>query len=378
MIPVNIMGLQIKNPIILAAGPWSRGYDKIKKAFDMGAGAVVTESIVSEPYPLISPCLAYDGYGVQNSRMYSGLNLEAWQKELTAACKDKRKYGDRILIANIMASTPSEIGYLAHKIEKTGVDAIELGLSCPVGEGSKIVSCNEDKVYEFTKEAVKSVSIPVIVKLSQDMMRLPELVLKAEEAGASALSAIDTVRCILGVDIKTGMPVLPAYGGYSGAPIRPIGLAVTAGIAQSTSLPLIGIGGIGNFENLLEYIMLGACAGQIGTEVLIRGYDVIAEIAKDLEKWSKETAIKDWDEIRGCALKGLKSFEEIKEEPKAANLTVSCTNVDCSKCIICCLENAISFDKTLGNALTINRKACTGCGMCIGICPEKKIEINWK
>lgn len=141
-----------------------------------------------------------------------------------------------------------------------------------------------------------------------------------EKQGASGISGIDTLRCILKIDIESGKPDLPTYGGYSGAPIRPIGLATIASIAQCTDLPVIGMGGIENYENLIEYIMAGASAGGIGTAILLHGYDVVTQTIQHLETWMQAHSIKSIEEIRGRALPELYSFEEIKRDMKQVKL----------------------------------------------------------
>jgi dihydroorotate dehydrogenase len=115
-------------------------------------------------------------------------------------------------------------------------------------------------------------------------------------------------------------PTLSTYGGYSGPPIRPLGLASVATIAQAVDIPIAGIGGIENYKNALEYIMLGASAVEIGTAVMIHGFERITEIVRDLEQWADSKGIKEVKAIRGVALKNLKSFEEIKIEPVVSRI----------------------------------------------------------
>ena len=254
MITIDAMGLKLKNPIIVSAGPWTRGHKKIIEALKSGAAAVVTESIVSEPYPDVSPRYAFDGNGLQNIRMYSGLDMEGWLEEFRILRENDRFGQDGLIIANIMASTPSELSYVAGKFEKAGADALELGLACPMGEGQEIIAGDAEKVYNFTKAVVDSVNIPVMVKLTQSTSNLSDVVDALKRAGASGVTGIDTIRCILGIDTDTGKPILPTYGGYSGGPIRPIGLAMIAGMAQSTELPIFAIGGIENYKHALAEV----------------------------------------------------------------------------------------------------------------------------
>lgn len=371
----NAMGLELASPVIIASGPWTRGRERMKKALALGAGAIITESIVSEAYPDFTPRYDYSitNGGVENIRLYSGIELEKWIEDLTYIFENNRFGSETKLIASIIGSSPSETVFLAKKIEKTGVDGIELGLACPMGEGPEIVAGDPAKVYAYAKAVVEAVSIPVSVKLSASTGNLPLVVNACAKAGVSGISAIDTIRCILNIDIESGKPGLPTYGGYSGAPIRPIGLSAVAGIAQCTGLPIIGIGGIRSAENAIEYIMAGADAVGIGSEILISGYEVISEISAGMDKWFEEKSFNAIDDIRGSALKHLKSFEEIKKENVRARIDSDCKDGSCRKCMRGCLDEAITFE----NKIMIDREKCTGCGLCVNKCPQRHIRLDW-
>lgn len=363
------MGLRLRNPVIVAAGPWSRNGDMISKAILAGAGAVVTETIVNEVNVDVRPRIAYDGSGVQNIRLYSDILLEAWESEIRTA-----KTAGGVVIASICAQTPSEVAYIARKLEKAGVDAVELGLASPMGEGMEVLAASPEFVFEMTSEVVRSVDLPVMVKLSQNATNMAKVAHAAEKAGAGAISAIDTVRCILGVDIEKGAPLLPTYGGLSGAPIRPLGLASVATIAQSTRLPVCGIGGIENAHHALEYLMLGASAVQVGTAVMLHGFPVIGEILRGLEDWMAAHGIQDLAQIRGQALRGLKSFDEIKVEPKVVRLKEPCGRMECLACQSACVYEAIRGE---AGQVVSDSARCKGCGLCCDVCPEKILELSW-
>ena len=366
----DFMGLKLKNPIIIAAGPWSRNGDMVRRAFQAGAGAVVTETIVSELNPDVRPRLAYDGRGVQNIRLYSDMLIEEWEREMIIA-----KSEGGVVIASVCAQTPSEIKYLAQKMERIGADAIELGVASPMGEGVEVIASSPERVYELTKAVVESVKIPVMVKLSQNVSNIARIARAAEKAGAHGISAIDTVRCIIGVDVSTGKPMLATYGGYSGAPIKPLGLASVATIAQSVKIPVCGIGGISTADNVLEYMMLGATTVQIGTAVMIEGYGIIEKILADLEKWQRERKRTSLSEIRGIALQELKAFDEIALEPKTAkDPGKDCSDPDCRKCMDCCVYDAIV---KMDGRIRIDQGLCRGCGLCVDLCPDGIIELKW-
>lgn len=366
---VDFMGLKLKNPIIVAAGPWSRNGEMINKAIMAGAGAVVTETIVNEVNIDVRPRVAFHNGGVQNIRLYSDILLEEWEREIDIA-----KRHDAIVIASVCAQTSSEISYIAGKMEKVGVDAIELGLASPMGEGLEVMAASAEKIYEMTRKVVNSVDIPVMVKLSQNVTNMSKVACAVERAGGSAISAIDTVRCILGVDIRKRKPLLPTYGGYSGPPIKPLGLASVATIAQSTKLPVCGIGGIETYENVLEYIMLGASVIQMGTALMMNGFGHIEKVEKDLEAWMKENGIENLSEIRGAALTDIKSFDEIRVEPKVSRLNETCERIDCVKCVKGCVYEAISI---VNGRVSLEDHKCRGCGLCCDVCPDRVLELIW-
>lgn len=367
----NFLGLSLKNPIMVAAGPWSRDGEGIRKSLAAGAGAVVTETIVSDPSMDVRPRIAYDGLGAQNIRLYSDVQIEGWEREMDIA-----KSGGGVVIANVSAHTPSELAYLAVKMEKYGADGIELGLSSPMGEGLEVATSDPEEVYKMTRYVVENVKIPVMVKLSQNVTNLSKVAQEVQRAGGSAVSAINAIRCILGVNIEDREPLLPTYGGYSGRPIKPLGLASVASIAQTVDIPICGIGGIDSYVSALEYILLGASAVQIGTAMMINGRGYISKIVEDIGNWGSKNGISDVKEIRGEALKKLKSFEEIKIEPLTChvNNSISCIE-NCRICIDACTYGALSMSEE--GEISADIKECTGCGLCTFVCPVKKLRLDW-
>lgn len=366
----NFLGLDLKNPVIIAAGPWNRDGQSIKKCLESGAAAAVTETIVTDAISDVCPKIAFNGSGAENIRLYSDIQVEGWKEELKIA----KSSGGKV-IASITAHTPSEMAYLAVKLEKFGADAIEINLSAPMGESLEVTASDSQCVYEMSKAVVKSVKIPVMSKLSQNTTNISAVARAAKMGGCMAVSAINTIRCILGVDIETMKPCLSTYGGYSGVPIRPIGLASVAAIAQAVDIPICGVGGIESYKNVLEYISLGASAVQIGTAVMLNGTGIIEKIIKDLENWEKTKGIDNINMIKGKALDNLKALEEIRFEPNIcrSDNSKSCEE-GCAKCVSSCIYSAIEKSK---EGVKINEKLCTGCGLCNFICPRAKLKLIW-
>lgn len=366
----NFLGLQLKSPIMVAAGPWNRDGENIRDSLATGAGAVITETIVSEPIMDVKPRISYNGVGAENIRLYSDVPIEGWEREMEIA---KSRGG--IVIASVSAHTPSELAYLAVKMEKFGADGIELGISTPMGEDLEVIASDPEEVYNLTRCVVENVKIPVMVKLSQSSTNISRVAKEVKRAGGAGVSAINAIRCILGVDIEKRKPFLPTYGGYSGPPIRPLGLASVATLAQTVDIPVCGIGGIESYRNALEYIMLGASAVQVGTALMLGGRGRISEIVNDLDRWGEENNILDVKEIKGKALEKLKSFEEIKIEPLTCHVQKEDCEPGCHRCVDACMYHAIV--KIEEKQVQIKENNCTGCGLCTFICPAGKLSLSW-
>lgn len=368
MLETNYLGLKLANPVMIAAGPWNRDGKGIKESLEAGAGAAVTESIVSDTLLDVRPRISCDDKGAQNIRLYSDIQIEGWEREMEIA-----KSGGGVVIASVSGHTSSEVAYLASKLERFGADAIELSVSNPAVESLEVVASHADVVYEMTKEIVSAVKIPVIAKLSQNTTNISKVAKAVKDAGGSGVTAINTVRGILGVDIENAVPMLSTYGGISGEYIRPLGLASVATIAQTVNIPICGVGGINSYRHVLEYIMLGASAVQIGTAVMLEGREVIRKIVQELEIWAQNHNINSLLELKDKALENLKSFEEMRFEPAVSHSSGVPCGENCDKCISACMYQAISRK---GGQISVDRTRCTGCGLCTFICPANKLKLD--
>ncbi|MBQ6496888.1 MAG: tRNA-dihydrouridine synthase [Firmicutes bacterium] len=369
MLKTDFLGIKLDNPVIVAAGPWNRDGNSIKASLASGAGAVVTESIVSDAIMDVRPRIAADSMGAQNIRLYSDIQIEGWEREMNIAKSD-----GGVVIASISGHSPSEVAYMASKMEKFGADGIELSVSNPAVESLEVVASDADTIYEMTKAVVSAVTIPVTVKLSQNTTNIAKVAKAVKAADGSGVTAINTVRGILGVDTDTAKPTLSTYGGISGEYIRPLGLASVATIAQTVDIPISGVGGISTAKHALEYMMLGASVVQIGTAFVTEGYDIIRKIVQELEIWGQDHNLKNISEIKGKALDNLKSFEEMKYEPSVSIVNGTLCTENCSKCIDLCLYGAVT--RTSGK-INVDRGKCTGCGLCTSICPANKLKLGW-
>jgi dihydroorotate dehydrogenase (NAD+) catalytic subunit len=212
------------------------------------------------------------------------------------------KGGSIPIIASVFGGTPPEFAYVASEMEKAGVDAVELNVSCPHAELA-FIGQSRELVSETVKEVKKAVKVPVFVKLNPNVTDIVEIAESAEKAGADGITAINTIRA-MAIDINTCKPVLSnRIGGLSGEALRPIAVRCVYEIYQNVKIPIIAAGGIFHWTHAIEHMLAGATAVQIGTG-LIKGLQIFQEICAGIRKYLKEKGYQNIQDIVGIAHKG--------------------------------------------------------------------------
>jgi len=379
-ISVDFAGVHLENPIILSSGGPGWDGEHLKRAGLAGAGALIPKSIGPPARWLHHPRVGRMGlfragktpYGMINLELFSTLPAENWlEKELRTAAE-----GGAPIIASVVADpNPSNTQKVASRVVRTGyVAMVEINVSCPMP--AEKVGMHIGRDPKLTAEQVKAVKeaidVPVTVKLSPNFAYIGEIAKAAEKAGADAISATNSVQALYGVDIETGKLILPAFGGYSGPAIKPITLRCVAQAAQAVNIPISGIGGISNWRDVVEYIMVGATTVQTCTAIMWRGLKVFKQLSDGLRSFMERKGYKKIEDFRGIALRYLTTVEEMAtREPMHATV-----NKDlCNGCKIC--ETVCSYDaiKMVENKAVSDPKKCDGCGLCKAWCPTEAIEL---
>lgn len=277
---VRCAGVSLRNPFLLASGIWGESGESLAGAWRAGAGGVITKSIgsVTRPgYP--NPTVeTYGGWGLLNAMGLPNPGIEEYPQEIAIA-----RTAGAVVVGSVFGGDPEEFARLAVRMAATGVVALELNLSCPHAEGfGTEVGGTPDDVERIVRAVTKEVKIPVIAKITPNTNDAAGLAWAAERGGAAAVSAINTLRAIA-IDVHLRRPVLShGVGGLSGPAIKPVGLACVWQIFNKVSIPVIGVGGIATAQDALEYIMAGACALEVGTQVTFEGIGVFGRLARDL------------------------------------------------------------------------------------------------
>jgi dihydroorotate dehydrogenase (NAD+) catalytic subunit len=296
---VRVGPVALRNPFLLASGIWGESGASLAGAWNAGAGGVITKSIGSAPrlgYP--NPTVEeYGGWGMLNAMGLPNPGIEEYPKEVAVA-----QNAGATVIGSVFGGDADEFARLALKMEATGVAALELNLSCPHAEGfGTEVGSEPAEVEEIVRAVVRSVRIPVIAKITPNTPDPAALAVAAERAGASAVSAINTVRA-LAIDANLHRPVLAhGLGGLSGPAIKPVGLACVWQIYRRVSVPIIGVGGISTAEDAVEYVMAGARALEVGTAVARVGVGIFAQLVDGLSRRLDELGYRSVAEAVGAA-----------------------------------------------------------------------------
>lgn len=280
---VDITGIRLKNPTILASGILGVTRASLGFVVRNGAGAVTIKSISSEEragHP--GPNLIRYEAGMLNAVGYSNPGVEEAAKEF-ADLSDV----DAPVIASIIGTTAEDFVRVAEKLLPGQFAAVEIPLSCPhtPGFGTMAGQQTPEATYAITKAVCGATDLPVWVKLSPNSQSIGEVAKAAQEAGAAAITAVNTMGPGMILDPASRAPLLGfGRGGVSGAALRPIAVQAVYDIAEAVDLPIIGTGGVETGRDAYEMLLAGASAVGVGTAVLTRGVDAFRIIASELSE----------------------------------------------------------------------------------------------
>lgn len=295
---IKIGTLELKNPITLASGTCGYGEEINENFYPLSkVGAIFTKGISLEPWdgnPM--PRVIETASGMINAIGLQNIGLKKFIDEKLPYLK---KTGAMIIV-NILGRTIEEYVDIAQGLDNTGsVHAIELNISCPnVNAGGAQFGTNAKLAAKVTSQVKKKIKLPLIVKLSPNVTDIAEIGLAVEEGGADAISAINTLTA-MAVDIKSRRPILAnRVGGLSGPAIKPVALRMVWEICQRVKIPVIGAGGISSVQDVIEFLLVGASAVQVGTATFIDP-GIGGRLVGELEKYCCKNGIKSIKEIIG-------------------------------------------------------------------------------
>lgn len=293
---VSLNGVEFKNPVIAASGTFGFGREYGEYFPLSKLGGISTTGLTLHKKGGNKGIRIYETTGgLLNSIGLQNLGVDNFIKEELPFIKKQ----DTVILANVGGSTIEEYIESIEKLNKTNIDMVELNISCPnVKEGGAAFGIKSDIAYKVVSEVRKVCKKPLIVKLSPNAENIVHMAESCAKAGADGLSLVNTFSG-MAVDIHNRKPVFKnTIAGLSGPCIKPIALRMVYQVSKAVDIPVLGIGGIVDYKDAIEFIMAGAHAIQVGSGNFIKP-DICLDIIQGIEKFMIDEGIKSIEEIRG-------------------------------------------------------------------------------
>jgi len=294
---VRIAGVTFKNPVTTASGTFGSGMEYSDYVDLSKLGAVTSKGVSSVPWPgNPTPRLAETYGGMLNA---IGLQNPGADVFISRDIPFLRKFDTKIIV-NVVGKTTEEYCEVVERLADCDVDLLEINISCPnVKEGGIAFGQDPKCVHAITAELKKRAKQPIIMKLSPNVTDIAEMARAAEAGGADAISLINTITGMK-IDVHRRAFVLAnKTGGLSGPAIKPVAVRMVYQVAQAVKLPIIGMGGITNAEDALEFIMAGASMVAVGTANFINP-TATSEVVEGIEAYMRRYGIDDIKDLIGC------------------------------------------------------------------------------
>ena len=294
---VTIAGVEFKNPVMTASGTFGSGMEYSEFVDLNKLGAVVTKGVANVPWPGNPTPRVAEVYG----GMLNAIGLQ--NPGIDVFCERDipflKKYDTKIIV-NVCGKTVEDYLEVVERLGDEPVDMLEINVSCPkVKEGAIAFGQKADALYNITSEIKKKAKQPIIMKLSPNVTDITEMAKAAETAGSDALSLINTITGMK-IDIHRRKFVLAnKTGGMSGPAIKPVAVRMVYQTAQAVKIPIIGMGGIANAEDAIEFLLAGATAVSVGAMNFVNPY-ATAEIVEGIEDYMRRYGIEDIQELIGA------------------------------------------------------------------------------
>lgn len=386
----NFLGIKSPNPFWLASAPPTDKEYNVVRAFEAGWGGVVWKTLGIDPHVVNVSGPRYGTLRSQDRKIIGLNNIElitdrSLETNLEEIARVKRNWPDRAVVVSIMVPCDEESWkFILPLVEQTGADGIELNFGCPHGMSERGMGAAVGQVPEYiemvTRWCKQYCRLPVIVKLTPNIADIRFPARAAKRGGADAVSLINTINSIIGVDLDN-MLMSPntggkgSHGGYCGPAVKPIALNMVAEIARDSEtlgLPMSGIGGVSNWKDAAEFIALGCGTVQVCTAVMVHGFSIVQDMISGLNNYMEQHGYHTLDDFRGKAVPTVTDWRylNLNHVEKAVIDQDSC--IKCGKCHIACEDTshqAITNMKDSERHFEVKEKDCVGCNLCVSICP---------
>jgi dihydropyrimidine dehydrogenase (NAD+) subunit PreA len=414
---IQFCGVSAPNPFWLASAPPTNSEYQVRRAFDAGWGGAVWKTLAHEPIVNVSSRYAsidYDGrkvMGFNNIELITDRTLDVNLQEIARV---KKAHPKNALFVSLMVESKREAWHdITKRTQDTGADGIELNFGCPHGMSERGMGSAVGQVPDYTcmiTEWVKEVAtVPVMVKLTPNVSDVAAMARAAVNGGADAISLVNTLNSIMGVDLDSFAPRPSvagqgSHGGFCGPAIKPVALYMVAMVAgdPKVRVPISGIGGIQAWQDAVEFLLLGASSVQVCTAVMHYGFRIVDQLITGLEEWMRDKKFERISDFAGQSLPRVKTWGDLDLNYKIVAEIDQNKCVHCGLCYIACEDGAhqsirwermpvADFVQRNGhhairsggleilpgaggdtiNIFTIKQDSCVGCNLCSLVCPAE-------
>ena len=386
---IDFCGVHCENPFFLSSSVVGSNYEMVAKALSMGWGGVCFKTIslldIQEASPRFA-ALSKEGRSFVGFKNIEQLSDHTYEENLDFLRRLKHDFPEKVLIASIMGRNEEEWTRLAHDMETAGADMIECNFSCPqmVGEGlGAEIGEKPELVAHYTAAVRKGTKLPVLAKMTPNINHMEIPATAAVAAGADGIAAINTIRSIMNINLESFMsePRVNGQsieGGYSGKAVKPIALRFINEMRKDPALadvPISGMGGIENWRDAMEFLLMGCSNLQVTTAVMQYGYRIIDDLKEGLGDYLALRGFSKVQDVVGRALTYIVPAENLDRSSIQYPRFVRNECIGCGRCYISCYDGghqAIQMDAEDKPVLDVHK--CVGCHLCLLVCPVQAIE----
>ncbi|KAB7705587.1 NAD-dependent dihydropyrimidine dehydrogenase subunit PreA [Bacillus aerolatus] len=385
---VNFAGIKAPNPFWLASAPPTNSGYQVQRAFEAGWGGAVWKTLGE---PILNVSSRFAGTHFNGQRVVGFNNIELitdrpLEVNLQEIYETKKKFPNHAVIASLMVEPKQEKWHeIVKKVQDVGVDGFELNFGCPHGMAERGMGSASGQVPELVEKqtywAKEAAKVPVIVKLTPNITDITATAYAAVQGGADAVSMINTINSLAGVDIDTWKTIpnvagKGAHGGYCGPAVKPIALNMVAECARNPEInvPISGMGGVSTWKDAVEFMLMGAGSIQVCTAAMHHGFSIVEDMVDGLNNYLDDKGIESVAGLIGQSVEKYSDWGHLDLNYKVVARINNDVCINCNKCHIACEDTSHQCIDMLtsenGNAyLEVREEDCVGCNLCSIVCP---------
>ena len=386
---INFAGIKSPNPFWLASAPPTNSGYQVQRAFEAGWGGAVWKTL-GDPILNVSSrfaAVSFNGQkvaGFNNIELITDRPLEVNLKEIY---ETKKRFPNHAIIASLMVEPKAEKWHeIVKKVQDVGVDGFELNFGCPHGMAERGMGAASGQVPELVEKqtywAKEYAEVPVIVKLTPNITDITVTAEAAIRGGADAISMINTINSLAGVDLNSWNTIphvgnKGAHGGYCGPAVKPIALNMVGECARNPyiNVPISGIGGISNWQDAAEFILMGSTSVQVCTAAMHHGFSIVEDMIDGLSNYLDDKGLASVMDLVGKTVPKYSDWGDLDLNYKVVAEINNDICINCNKCHIACEDTSHQcidlYSENGRPMLKVREEDCVGCNLCSIVCPAE-------